>query len=76
MTNPLIDTLDRITQQEARMDDEANDRREGYCDGMAGKCQHGRSVAYATAAQDGEDDFSMLENVAEWKRRAALPVTA
>jgi hypothetical protein len=76
MTHPLIDTLNRITQQEARMTDEANDRREGYCDGMAGKCQYGRSVAYASAAQDGEDDFCMLENVAEWKRRAALAPAA
>jgi hypothetical protein len=67
----------RITQQEARMDDEANDRREGYCDGMAGHVQVGRQGrAYAAALNEARRDRTMLRQVAEWKRRAALPEVA
>ena len=72
MTHPLIRTLTRITEMEARMDDEANDRREGYCDGMAGKRQRGRSKVYRESFEDGRCDEAKLRGVAERKRRAAL----
>lgn len=65
--------LDSIARKEAAMDDEANDRREGYCDGMAGKRQTGRSADYNQASKDGAMDVLMLASVNEWKRRAALP---
>lgn len=68
MTNPLITALASVTAQEAKME---ADKLEGYCDGMAGKMQPGRSVAYRRACDDGAADAGMLEFVAEWKRRNA-----
>jgi len=65
MTNPLIRTLQSITQQEARMDDEANDRREGYCDGISDHApQTGRDASYANAWLDGKDDARRLSALA------------
>jgi hypothetical protein len=65
MTNPLIRALNRITQQEARMDDEANDRREGYCDGIGDHApQSERSRDYADAWLDGKDDARRLSALA------------
>lgn len=56
------------------MTDEANDRREGYADGMAKNSPTRTDRAYYTAWKDGIDDRIMLAQVAEWKRRALLPV--
>ena len=74
MTNPLITALNRITQQEARMDDEANDRREGYADGLARKPFTRADKFWVEGWDDGWRDAAMLSAVAEWKRRASLPV--
>lgn len=73
MTHPLVTMLDSIARKEAAMGDERNDRREGYCDGTAGKWQEGRSPAYTEAQQDGAFDRAMLAMHYEFKRRAALP---
>jgi hypothetical protein len=54
------------------MTDEANDRREGYCDGLAGKRQSGRSTEYRDACDDGAFDKQMMAMVGEWQRRAAM----
>lgn len=58
------------------MDDDANDRREGYADGIGRNAQPNRSDAYRAGLDDGFNDRMMLNRVAEWKRRAALPVPA
>lgn len=57
-------------------EDERNDRREGYADGLAGKWQQRRGEAYLEANEDGAFDRAMSAMVTEWKRRAALPVPA
>lgn len=50
-------------------EEEANDRREGYADGMAGKCDGPvRSVAYHQAAIDGAMDAMRLESGKRNKR--------
>lgn len=72
MTHPLIRILNRITQQEQTMTEEANDRLEGYCDGIAGHHQPDRSPEYRDAREDGDFDRQMLAMAAEMKRRAAL----
>ena len=84
MTNPLIRILNRTLEREKRMTDEditaaldealgdANDRREGYCDGLAGKRQTGRSIEYRDACDDGAFDRQMMAMVGEWQRRAAI----
>ena len=58
--------------------DTANDRREGYADGMAGKHlslaqMRARSNEYLEASIDGRQDNTMLRWVYEFRRRAALP---
>ncbi len=72
MTNPLVTMLDSIARKEAAMSEQANDRREGYCDGIAGKWQATRSDEYNEARQDGAFDRAMLAMHYEFKRRAAL----
>ena len=72
MTNPLSRHLAETLERENAMTEEANDMREGYCDGLAGKRQEGRSIAYRDACDDGAFDLRMMAMVAEWKRRAAL----
>jgi flagellar biosynthesis/type III secretory pathway protein FliH len=57
-------------------EDERNDRREGYADGLAYHWQQGRSKAYEEGLEDGCVDLNMMHALTEWKRRAALPVTA
>lgn len=54
------------------MSEQANDRREGYCDGIAGKWQATRSDEYNEARQDGAFDRAMLAMHYEMQRRAAL----
>ncbi len=73
MTNPLLTMLDSIARKEAAMSEQANDRREGYCDGIAGNWQATRSDEYNEARQDGAFDRAMLAMHYEFKRRAALP---
>jgi hypothetical protein len=76
MTNPLIRILNRTVEREKRMTDEANDRREGYCDGIAGHHQPDRSADYREAREDGAFDRQMLAMAAEMKRRAALTLAS
>ena len=58
-------------------EDEANDRREGYADGIANhRRSHDTSANYTLAWCDGKADREMLDAVTEWKRRAAMPVPA
>lgn len=72
MTNPLIHILNRITQRENAMTKQANERREGYCDGIAGHHQPDRSLEYREAREDGAFDRQMLAMAAEMQRRAAI----
>jgi hypothetical protein len=72
--NPPISILNSAIEREAMTDE--TDRREGYCDGLAGKRQQGRSITYRDANDDGAHDLQMSAMVAEWKRRAALPEPA
>jgi hypothetical protein len=64
--------LDSIARKEAAMTEQANDRFEGYCDGIAGRWQATRSDEYNEARQDGAFDRAMLAMHYEFKRRAAL----
>lgn len=73
MTHPLVTMLDSIARKEAAIADDRNDRREGYCDGLAGHFQDTRSATYREAREDRAYDRMMMHMVAEWKRRAALP---
>ena len=63
-------------------EEERNDRREGYADGMAGVLQFGtvqfprKSQAYDAAWAEGLYDADMLAAVAEFRRRNALPEPA
>ena len=53
--------------------DTANDRREGYCDGLSCKWQPGRSAAYNAANIDGRRDDEKVEAIIS-RRRAKPPV--
>jgi len=59
--NPLITKLGTtINQENAMTTDTANDRREGYCDGMSRKFQQGRNAAYVAGNWDGWQDGARL----------------
>ena len=66
MTNPLITALDEtIKREKAMTDDQANDRREGYADGIADHAmQQGRTLDYVNAWLDGKEDANWLRLVA------------
>ena len=63
--NPLQTLHEATIAKERTMTtDTANDRREGYCDGLSRKWQIGRSAAYRVANHDGRRDAArMLEDV-------------
>lgn len=63
-------------EEQHMTEDERNDRREGYADGLAGKRQCARSQDYDDAQRAGFYDEMMMAFVTEHKRRAALPVPA
>lgn len=59
--NPLQSTLTATIAKEAAMTDTtANDRREGYADGLSGKYQPRRSAAYVAACWDAWKDADRL----------------
>jgi hypothetical protein len=75
MTNPLIETLASTIEREAEI---ANDRREGYADGLKFHYQDKRASCptWLAAFREGADDRHMLWGIAEQKRRAALAPNA
>lgn len=54
--------------------DTANDRREGYCDGLSRKWQPGRSAAYNVANIDGRRDDEKVEAIISRRRANASAV--
>ena len=75
MTNPLHNSLNEVYQREAEA---ANDRREGYADGLKFHYQDNRASCptWLAAFREGADDRHMLWGIAEQKRRAALAPNA
>ena len=73
--NPLIRTLATTIEQERTMSTTtADDRREGYCDGLSQHWQAGRSAAYNAANHDARCDAARMpanapsEALGGWER--------